>query len=70
MLRRDFGDSAMARPPSGGSGLLVWLAPVAIFVLGVGTVLWVRRRRDDAVPRVVVADDKLRELRDEVRRDI
>lgn len=72
-IRRDFGDSALARPPSGRGGLLVWLVPVAVFVLGAMVVMFVRRRRSGTAAASTphtTNDPALQRLRDEVRREI
>jgi cytochrome c-type biogenesis protein CcmH/NrfF len=71
-IRRDFGPSALARPPSGRSGLIIWLVPIAVFALG-GVVVLVRRRRVVPAPPAQPppgVDDALERLRDEVRRQI
>jgi len=72
-IRQDFGNEALARPPSGGAGLVIWLVPFVVFVLGASAVVWlIRRRRSIVVPPFPApkSDEMLQRLRDEVRRDI
>jgi cytochrome c-type biogenesis protein CcmH len=38
-VRREYGDQAIARPAASGAGLLIWLVPAAIFLLGAGLVV-------------------------------
>jgi cytochrome c-type biogenesis protein CcmH/NrfF len=37
-IRRNHGDEALASPGGGGTGLVVWLVPAAIFLAGAGVV--------------------------------
>jgi cytochrome c-type biogenesis protein CcmH len=74
-IRDDFGDTALAQPPSGGTGVLIWLVPLMVFMLGASVVAWlVRRRRPEdataASSAPPAADPDLQRLRDEVRRQI
>jgi cytochrome c-type biogenesis protein CcmH/NrfF len=71
-IREDFGNGALARPPSGGAGVLIWLVPFMVFALGATLVVWlVRKRRPEPVAPPATAPPPsadLQKLRDEVRR--
>jgi cytochrome c-type biogenesis protein CcmH/NrfF len=57
-IRRNHGDEALARPDARGTGLAVWLVPVAIFAVGaivVGRLI----RRWSRAPAERVADPDL-----------
>lgn len=71
-IRSDFGEGALARPPTGGGGVLIWLVPFAVFLLGGAGVVWLVRRRKAEAPAAVTqtVDPALQQLRDEVRRNI
>ena len=50
-LVADFGPSVLAAPPARGFGLVAWLAPIAIGVLGIAVALaLIRRRRSAPAP--------------------
>lgn len=49
----EFGESVLAAPPKRGAGLALWLAPVAVFV--VGLVVMVRYLRSISRPRTPTA---------------
>jgi cytochrome c-type biogenesis protein CcmH len=38
-VRTEFGDEAVARPETSGSGLIIWLVPALIFLVG-AVVVW------------------------------
>lgn len=59
-LVADFGPSVLAAPPAAGLGLVAWLVPIGVVLLGVGIVIalvlvWRRRR----APVVAVEDPAL-----------
>jgi cytochrome c-type biogenesis protein CcmH len=43
-IRRNHGDEALARPEASGAGLLLWLAPAAIFAAGAAVLVVLVRR--------------------------
>ena len=50
-LVADFGPAVLAAPPARGFGLVAWLAPIAIGVLGIAVALaLIRRRRSAPAP--------------------
>lgn len=54
-LVADFGPSVLAAPPAAGIGLVAWLAPIGVVLLGAGiaialVVVWRRRRSPPAGP--------------------
>ena len=52
-LVADFGPSVLAAPPARGFGLVAWLAPIAIGVLGIAVALALIRRRRQPAPAPV-----------------
>ena len=56
-LVADFGPSVLAAPPARGFGLVAWLAPVAIGVLGIAVALALIRRRRSAPASIDPAAD-------------
>jgi cytochrome c-type biogenesis protein CcmH len=43
-VAREFGDESIARPSATGSGLVIWLVPALLFVVGLAVVIRVVRR--------------------------
>ena len=43
-VRDEFGDEAIARPSATGAGLVIWLVPLALFLVGLVVVVRVLRR--------------------------
>ena len=43
-IRSEFGDEAIARPSATGAGLIIWLVPALLFVVGLVVVIVVVRR--------------------------
>jgi cytochrome c-type biogenesis protein CcmH len=55
-LVADFGPAVLAAPPARGFGLVAWLAPIAIGVIGIAVALaLIRRRRRPALAPVDTA---------------
>lgn len=50
-VRAEYGDAAIARPETSGRGLVVWLVPLALFLIGAGVVVrFVSRNVDRTTP--------------------
>ena len=49
-LVADFGPSVLAAPPARGFGLVAWVAPIAIGVVGIAVALALIRRRRQPAP--------------------
>lgn len=43
-VRGEFGDGAIAQPSGSGTGLIIWLVPAVLFVIGAAVVAMVIRR--------------------------
>ena len=54
-IRTNHGDEALARPDASGAGLVVWLVPAVIFLLGGGIVVALIRRWTKATDRTPTA---------------
>ena len=66
-LVAQFGEQILATTPGEGSGLIAWLVPIAVGLLGIGiaagaAVNWRRRRRDDPVVVGVLDPDAERRV--------
>ncbi|QDJ08170.1 Cytochrome c-type biogenesis protein ccmH [Roseomonas mucosa] len=55
-LHDRYGDFVLLRPPVNGATLLLWATPALALMLGVGTVLLLRRRRPAALPQLSEAE--------------
>ena len=55
-LHDRYGDFVLLRPPVNGATLLLWATPALALMLGVGTVLLLRRRRPATLPQLSEAE--------------
>ena len=55
-LHDRYGDFVLLRPPVNAATLLLWATPALALMLGVGTVLLLRRRRPAALPQLSEAE--------------
>ena len=47
-VREEFGEEAIARPSTTGAGLVIWLVPLLLFLVGLAVVVRIVRRREQA----------------------